>query len=67
MVNIQSAVSVVLLLMIGTISLTIVKTTIDNQNFTGTLATITDNIPIFLGLGLLVAAVIGFIVVRGRQ
>jgi hypothetical protein len=52
--------------MIGTISLTIVKTTIDNQNFTGTLATITDNIPIFLGLGLLVAAVVGFIVIKGR-
>jgi len=66
MVNIQSAVSVVLLLMIGTISLTIVKSTIDNQNFTGTLATITDNIPIFLGLGLLVAAVVGFIVVKSR-
>jgi len=50
-------VGTVMVLIIGTIGLQIVQDVINNAAFSGTLDTVTSNIPVLFGVGLLVAAV----------
>ena len=47
----------VIVVVIAVIGIQIVQDTLTAANFTGLLATVTDNIPIFLGIGALVAAI----------
>lgn len=47
----------VITLVVGIIGVRIVNSTLATANFTGLLGTVTGNIPVLLGVGLLVAAV----------
>jgi len=48
---------VIIGLVIGVIGLVIVQAVITDGNFTGLLGTVTENIPVLFGVGLLVLAV----------
>ena len=50
-------VGTVIVVIIAVIGIQIIQTTLTTANFTGLLKTVTDNIPIFLGIGALVAAI----------
>ena len=50
-------VGVVVSVIIGVVGLQIVNDVITNANFSGLLATVTNNIPILLAVGLMVVAV----------
>ena len=50
-------IGVVIAGVIGVIGIQIIQSTLTSANFTGLLKTVTDNIPILLGVGLLVVAV----------
>ena len=47
----------VIVVIVAVIGIQIVQTTLASANFTGLLKVVTDNIPIFLGIGALVAAI----------
>lgn len=55
--NVGVALGVVITVVVGVIGLTIMSDVITNASFSGTLKTVTDNIPILFGVGLLVLAV----------
>ena len=55
--NVGSAIGVVLVIVVGVIGLQIAEDVITNASFTGTLKTVTDNITVLFGVGLLVVAV----------
>lgn len=50
-------IGVVIAGVIGVIGIQIIQQTLTSANFTGLLKTVTDNIPILMGVGLLVVAV----------
>lgn len=50
---IQMIMGIVVGVVAGVIGIQIVSDTLQVANFTGTLKTVTDNVPIFMGLGLL--------------
>ena len=56
----------IIALVLGVVGVTIVKDIIDNQSYTGTLATVTDNIPLFMGLGLLALGATAFFIGRSK-
>ena len=53
----NAVIGTVIALVMLVVGITIVSDVLTTANFSGTLGTVTENIPIFLGLGGLVAAV----------
>lgn len=52
-----AVIATVIVCVIGIVGIQIVSDSLTAANFTGLLATVTDNVPIFMGIGLLVAAI----------
>lgn len=63
MVNVIIAVTVGLIVLIS-VAIPVVDDSIDDGNYTGTLGTVLDNVPIFMGIGALIAATAIFTLFR---
>ena len=52
-----AVIATIIVCVIGIVGIQIVDDTLTAANFSGLLETVTDNVPIFMGIGLLVAAI----------